>query len=244
MTSSSSRLSSMAFMRESSASRPKASLGSLTRVYASSTKSTPPKARSTTASVLGAVSPRCSPTRSAREHSTNCPLGRTLRLRSISPMSRAMVVLPVPGFPVKSMWRAAMGGTGRSIALFSLAMVIWALSPLTNCFTGATPTTLSKRSAMLSPAAAGAATAAKSSSMIVNNEFSRIVPLSATRSVCALSTLSTRFRTARALPLAATERGSAVCSSCCSLASVMSGWSLSFCAATIVLNISVSSGTE
>src|ERR1700744_2436599 len=72
--------------------------------------STPPSAESTSLLVLIAVEPRCSPTRSARCASTTS--GRTSKPRAakIRPRIRATVVLPVPGGPVKTKWRA--GGRG------------------------------------------------------------------------------------------------------------------------------------
>ena len=67
--------------------------------------STPPSARCTTARVLGAVWPTYSATRSARVTSTRCPEVSTPSAAYSSAVKRAIVVLPVPGGPVNSMWR-------------------------------------------------------------------------------------------------------------------------------------------
>lgn len=67
--------------------------------------STPPRARSNASCVRIAVEPMCSPTRSTRDTSTRCPRSSTPSDARISPYSRATVVLPVPGEPVKTRWR-------------------------------------------------------------------------------------------------------------------------------------------
>ena len=83
-------------------SRPESSGDS---AYASSMNSTPPRARSKASWVRIAVEPMCSPTRSTRETSTRWPRSSTPSEARISPYSRATVVLPVPGEPVKTRWR-------------------------------------------------------------------------------------------------------------------------------------------
>ncbi|CAM5644988.1 hypothetical protein STENM36S_09331 [Streptomyces tendae] len=70
--------------------------------YASSMNSTPPCARWNASWVRIAVEPMCSPTRSTRDTSTRWPLSSTPSEARISPYSRATVVLPVPGEPVKT----------------------------------------------------------------------------------------------------------------------------------------------
>ena len=77
-------------------------------------KRIPPMALLIFSRVFCAVWPMYSPTRSARSHSTRCPLKRTPIASNILPKMRATVVLPVPGFPLKIMWRAS-GSVARRV---------------------------------------------------------------------------------------------------------------------------------
>ncbi len=96
----------------------------------------PPIALLMILSVLRAVSPTYWETRSLRITSTRWPLGSTCRLPSMSANSLAIVVLPVPGLPVKTKWLFSWTGLpGLSLfCLFMLSMMDWI-----SCFTSVRP---------------------------------------------------------------------------------------------------------
>ena len=100
MTTKSFLWSSMPLTNASIASNPKGSPASRQSEYASSINKTPPRALLITLFVFCAVSPRYCPTRSALVTSFKCPEERTpIDFRNWATIL-AIVVLPVPGFPV------------------------------------------------------------------------------------------------------------------------------------------------
>ena len=74
-----------------------------TNRYASSTNKTPPLAASITFLVLVAVCPINPSTKSLRCTSMNCPVSNNPTSAIIRAVNRAIVVLPVPGLPIKHM---------------------------------------------------------------------------------------------------------------------------------------------
>mmetsp|Transcript_63678 Transcript_63678/g.156706 ORF Transcript_63678/g.156706 Transcript_63678/m.156706 type:complete len:257 (+) Transcript_63678:618-1388(+) len=252
----SSRMSSIPFISVSRASLPKPSFESDTSVYASSTNKTPPTADSRALLVFGAVSPTCSPTRSGRETSTRCPDGSMRSALKSCPIRRAIVVLPVPGAPEKIMCMEEAPSAGRPILRFSSAMVILARRLRKRSLTPCTPTMLSSccricdtgslgpRPGVPGLEASPIGSKLKSSSVSVSSDSIDVVPLSATRSVCRVSTLSTRLRTARALPLLATLRGMAFWISSTRRSVEMAESTLSFRSSAIPLKISAMSVYE
>mmetsp|Transcript_32523 Transcript_32523/g.83616 ORF Transcript_32523/g.83616 Transcript_32523/m.83616 type:complete len:201 (+) Transcript_32523:90-692(+) len=103
------------FISSSMASRPKSFEALPTKQLrrgASSTKSTPPLAAWTLARVMGAVVPTYSATRSARWTSTKARPGITPRSNKSSATNLAMLVLPLPGLPWKTMCSMSSPITG------------------------------------------------------------------------------------------------------------------------------------
>mmetsp|Transcript_6164 Transcript_6164/g.21054 ORF Transcript_6164/g.21054 Transcript_6164/m.21054 type:complete len:674 (-) Transcript_6164:380-2401(-) len=195
----------MLFIRVSSASRPNWSRSPCTRAYASSTKSMPPRASLTAALVLMAVCPAYPATSPARSTSTICPVRSTPRAASISATMRATVVLPVPGLPVKTMWRAPLDMEGRPAFLRCRSRRSCAWRDLTKLLTDPSPTTpssLARHSLSFASGSGGAADPSpapsppafaappswargrKSLSSRVVRESRLTVPTMCTRSVC------------------------------------------------------------
>ena len=134
-------------MMVSMASCPTESFSFVFSEYASSIKSTPPIALSKYLVTIFGVSPTYCEMRSALDTSTNCPVGRAPSAFSASAKRRAIVVLPVPGFPRNMKWSVsvtfASGPFARRASCSEFAM------ERRQFFISSTPTNLSK-SAMTS----------------------------------------------------------------------------------------------
>mmetsp|Transcript_9629 Transcript_9629/g.24920 ORF Transcript_9629/g.24920 Transcript_9629/m.24920 type:complete len:232 (+) Transcript_9629:694-1389(+) len=207
----------------SSASRPNESLASSTSAYASSMMSTPPRADSTTARVLMAVCPAYPATKEPRSASTTWPR-RSMRsdLSRLATM-RAIVVLPVPGFPTNSMCSDCSPPLGSPASFRSRFTCNCAARERMNDFASARPITSSSRASTSPIDCSLAESSKKSGSVSVTSRSRETVPIAKTRSVCRLIACSTRLRTSRPLPLAASVPLTSCCTSAASFASLRNG---------------------
>ena len=141
--------SSIAFINVAIASCPKSYLEPYAKEYASSINNTPPIALSITSAVFSAVWPIYPATKSFLSTSINLFSCKTPALYSIFAIILAIVVFPVPGFPVNIICKFVFSNLSPSDSAFTLNSINFSNS-LTFSFTVSNPTIFCKASSTVS----------------------------------------------------------------------------------------------